>query len=90
MAAIALTEEGHDEKTYTITGPAAITHTQMASAITEAIGKPVALMTLLLDAFAGALRAAGVPAVASRRPRWKTTRITRAVRPKRSRRMFAK
>jgi uncharacterized protein YbjT (DUF2867 family) len=61
VAAIALTEEGHDGKTYTITGPAAVTHTEMASALSKAIGRPVAFVDVPSDAFAGALKAAGVP-----------------------------
>jgi uncharacterized protein YbjT (DUF2867 family) len=62
VASIALTEEGHDGKTYTITGPRAVTHTEMASALTKAIGRPVAFIDVPPDAFAGALKAAGVPA----------------------------
>jgi uncharacterized protein YbjT (DUF2867 family) len=62
VASIALTEEGHDGKTYTITGPTAVTHTEMASALSKAIGRPVAFIDVLPDAFAGALKAAGVPA----------------------------
>jgi uncharacterized protein YbjT (DUF2867 family) len=61
VAAIALTEEGHDGKTYTITGPAAVTHTEMASALSKAIGQPVVFMDVPPDAFAVALKAAGVP-----------------------------
>jgi uncharacterized protein YbjT (DUF2867 family) len=62
VAARALTEEGHDGKTYTITGPAAVTHTEMAIALSTAIGRPVAFIDVPPDAFAGALKAAGVPA----------------------------
>jgi uncharacterized protein YbjT (DUF2867 family) len=62
VAARALTEEGHDGKTYTITGPAAVTHTEMASAVSKAIGRPVAFVDVPPDAFAGALKSAGVPA----------------------------
>src|SRR5262249_34596245 len=40
VAAIALTDEGHDAKTYTITGPAAVTHTEMASTLSKARGPP--------------------------------------------------
>ena len=61
VAAIALSEEGHDGKTYTITGPAAVTHSEMASALSRAIGWPVAFIDVPADAFGGALRAAGVP-----------------------------
>jgi len=61
VAAIALTEEGHAGKTYTITGPAAVTHTEIASALSNAIGRPVAFVDVAPDVFAGALKAAGVP-----------------------------
>ena len=43
VAGVALTEQGHDGKTYTITGPAAVTI--MASALSKAIGRPVAFWT---------------------------------------------
>jgi uncharacterized protein YbjT (DUF2867 family) len=62
VASRALIELGHEGRTYTITGPAAVTHSEMASAITEAIGRPVAFVDVPSDAFAGALKAAGVPA----------------------------
>jgi uncharacterized protein YbjT (DUF2867 family) len=62
VATRALTESGHEGKTYTITGPAAVTHTEMASAIAEAIGRPVTFIDVSSDTFAGALNAAGVPA----------------------------
>jgi uncharacterized protein YbjT (DUF2867 family) len=62
VATRALTESGHEGKTYTITGPAAVTHTEMAIAIADAIGRPVAFIDVPSDAFAGALKAAGVPA----------------------------
>jgi uncharacterized protein YbjT (DUF2867 family) len=62
VAAIVLTEQGHEGKTYTITGPTAVTHPEMASAIGEAIGRPVAFVDVPPQAFGGALRAAGIPA----------------------------
>ena len=61
VAGVALTEQGHDGKTYTITGPAAVTHSEMASALSKAIGRPVAFMDVSPDAFAAALKSAGVP-----------------------------
>ena len=61
VAAVALTEEGHDEKIYTITGPTAVTHAEMASALSKATGRPVAFRDVPAHAFAGALKAAGVP-----------------------------
>jgi uncharacterized protein YbjT (DUF2867 family) len=62
VAGFALTEAGHDGKTYTITGPAAVTHAEMASALSKAIGRPVAFIDIPPDAFGSALKAAGVPA----------------------------
>src|SRR5262249_23663630 len=62
VATRALTESGHEGRTYTITGPAAVTHTEMAAAIGEAIGRPVAFIGGSFDVFAGALKAGGVPA----------------------------
>jgi uncharacterized protein YbjT (DUF2867 family) len=62
VAAVALTEEGHDGKTYTITGPAAVTHAEMANALSKAIGRPVAFIDVPPDAFADAMKAAGMPA----------------------------
>jgi len=61
VAASALIEEGHDGETYTITGPAAVTHAEMASALSKAIRRPVAFVDVPPDAFAGALKSAGVP-----------------------------
>jgi uncharacterized protein YbjT (DUF2867 family) len=60
VAAIALVEEGHEGKTYTITAPAAVTHKEIASALSKAIGRPVAFSDVPPDAFASALKAAGV------------------------------
>jgi uncharacterized protein YbjT (DUF2867 family) len=61
VAAVVLTEEGHDDKTYTITGPEAVTHTEMASALSQAIGRTVTFSDVPSEAFAGALKVAGVP-----------------------------
>jgi uncharacterized protein YbjT (DUF2867 family) len=41
IAAKALTESGHEGKTYNITGPQPLTHTQMADDLTEATGRPI-------------------------------------------------
>jgi hypothetical protein len=41
VAATALTEPGHDSATYTITRPAAITHTEIADAIGAAVGRKI-------------------------------------------------
>jgi len=41
VAALALTHEGHEGKTYALTGPAAIDHAEAAASISAALGKPV-------------------------------------------------
>ncbi len=41
VAAAALTGEGHAGKTYTLTGPAALTHAEMAAAIASETGRPI-------------------------------------------------
>jgi uncharacterized protein YbjT (DUF2867 family) len=61
VAAVALTEPGHIGKTYTITGPAAVTHTEIAHAIAQAIGRTVTFVDVPPEAFAGALKGLGVP-----------------------------
>ncbi len=61
VAAVALTEAGHEGKTYTITGPAAVTHGEIATAISAAISRQVTFIDVPPEAFGGALKAAGVP-----------------------------
>jgi uncharacterized protein YbjT (DUF2867 family) len=41
VAAAALTQNGHEGKTYDITGPETLTHSEIASALTTVLGKPV-------------------------------------------------
>ena len=62
VAAVALTEPGHVGKTYTITGPAAVSHAEIAHAITEAIGRNVIFVDIAPEEFSGALRKLGAPA----------------------------
>jgi nucleoside-diphosphate-sugar epimerase len=61
VAAAALTGSAHEGKTYTITGPAAITHVDMAAAIGHAVGRPVTFVDVPPGTFAAALGQAGVP-----------------------------
>jgi len=56
VAAVALTEPGHEGATYTLTGPAAITHAQMAAALAAALGREVTFVDVPPEAFAGSLR----------------------------------
>jgi uncharacterized protein YbjT (DUF2867 family) len=56
VAAVALTEPGHQGATYTLTGPEAVTHDQMAAALTSALGRPVRFTDVPPAAFADSLR----------------------------------
>jgi uncharacterized protein YbjT (DUF2867 family) len=61
VAAAALTEPGHLGKTYTITGPEAISHHDVARAISGATGRDVRFVDVPPEAFAAALCGVGVP-----------------------------
>jgi hypothetical protein len=56
VAAVALTEAGHEGATYTLTGPEAITHSQMAGALSAALGRAVTFVDVPPDAFADSIR----------------------------------
>ena len=56
VAAVALTEPGHEGATYTLTGPQAITHAQIAAALTTALGRTVTFTDVPPEAFAGSIR----------------------------------
>ncbi len=56
VAATALTDSGHEGGTYTLTGPAAITHADIAAALTDALGRDVTFIDAPPDAFAQSLR----------------------------------
>lgn len=55
VAAIALTESGHEGATYTLTGPASITHGETA-ALTSALGRDLTFIDVPPGAFAGSLQ----------------------------------
>jgi uncharacterized protein YbjT (DUF2867 family) len=61
VAAAALTEDGHIGKTYTVTGPAAVAHVEIATELGNAIGRPVRFETIPPEAFLAALTGAGMP-----------------------------
>ncbi len=44
VAAAALTEHGHAGRTYTLTGPEALTHAEMAAKLSAATGRPIAFV----------------------------------------------
>jgi uncharacterized protein YbjT (DUF2867 family) len=56
VAAAVLTEPGHEGATYTITGPAAPTHAEIAAVIGDVTGRPVAFADVPPAAFAEQLR----------------------------------
>jgi len=56
VAAVALTEPGHEGATYTLTGPEAITHAQIAAALTAALGRTVRFTDVPPEAFADSIR----------------------------------
>jgi uncharacterized protein YbjT (DUF2867 family) len=56
VAAVALTEPGHEGQTYTITGPAAITHEEIAAALSTAIGREITFVDAPPEVFAESLR----------------------------------
>jgi uncharacterized protein YbjT (DUF2867 family) len=49
VAAKVLTEEGHEGKTYTLTGPAAISFYDVAEALSEVLGKEVSYIPISLE-----------------------------------------
>ena len=56
VAAIVLTEPGHEGATCTLTGPASITHAQIAAALTAGLGRPISFVDVPPQAFADSLR----------------------------------
>lgn len=61
VAFILLTSEGHQGKRYDMTGPQALTMSEVAEQISEAIGKPVRYVNITLEERRRALLAAGTP-----------------------------
>jgi uncharacterized protein YbjT (DUF2867 family) len=61
VAAIALTGSGHEGKIYDVTGPEALTHSDMASQLSDALGKQVAFIDISESAMRDALAAHGFP-----------------------------
>ncbi len=61
VAANVLTESGHEGQTYDITGPEALSNTEVAAKMTTAIGKPVRYQDVPPDAYAQTMRGFGMP-----------------------------
>ena len=60
-AAAALTEEGHAGKIYTLTGPEALTHAQMADQLSTALGQHITFVDIAPEAMRQALLGFGFP-----------------------------
>jgi uncharacterized protein YbjT (DUF2867 family) len=56
VAVAALTEPGHERRTYTLTGPRAVTHGEIAAALSGALGRPIAFVDVAPEDFARSLR----------------------------------
>lgn len=61
-AAAALTEPGHEGRTYHLTGPEALTHADMAARLTSALHYPITFQDIPAEAMRAALLGAGFPA----------------------------
>ena len=62
VAAAALTEAGHAGQTYTLTGPAALTHTAMADMLSTALDRPVTFVDITPEQMRATLEQIGFPA----------------------------
>src|SRR5262245_38090064 len=61
VAAAALTEAGHEGKTYTVTGPQAVSHADIATTLGDAIGQAVHFESIAPADFVAFLTAMGMP-----------------------------
>jgi uncharacterized protein YbjT (DUF2867 family) len=61
VAATALTESGHEDKTYDVTGPEALTHADMASQLSETLGRRISFVDVSEAAMRDALLSLGMP-----------------------------
>lgn len=61
VAAEALTGEGHEGKTYNVTGPEALDFSQVAAELSATIGKPVQYIPISAEQFRSTMTSYGVP-----------------------------
>ena len=61
VAAAALTEDGHVGMTYTVTGPAAVSHAEIVAELGDAIGRTVRFESIPPEAFLATLTGFGMP-----------------------------
>jgi uncharacterized protein YbjT (DUF2867 family) len=62
VAAKILTSEGHSSKTYTLTGPEALSYTQVAEKLSSLLGRPVKYVALTQEQLRRSMREMGMPA----------------------------
>jgi len=61
VAAAALTEMGHERRTYDLTGPEALTHNEMAQKLSKAVGREIQFVDVPPEAMRDALLGVGLP-----------------------------
>jgi uncharacterized protein YbjT (DUF2867 family) len=61
VAVAALTQTGHEGKTYGLTGPEALTHAEMAAQLSQALNQPIAFVDVPEEGFREALRGLHMP-----------------------------
>ena len=61
VAARALTEDGHEEQTYTLTGPEALSYHDVAAKLSEAAGRAIAYVPVSPEQFRAGALGAGLP-----------------------------
>lgn len=61
VAVVALTEEGHEGKEYTLTGPTALSFDEMAAVLSTATGRDISHARVPRDTLIAGLREAGLP-----------------------------
>src|SRR5918997_1802812 len=61
VAVAALTQPGHEGKSYELTGPQALTHAEMAETLSEALGRQVAFVDIPPEAMRDAVLGLGFP-----------------------------
>jgi uncharacterized protein YbjT (DUF2867 family) len=60
-AAAALTQPGHEGRIYDLTGPEALTHTEMAAQLSHAVGRQISFVDITPEAMKATLVDAGLP-----------------------------
>ena len=61
VAAVALAERGQEGRTYDLTGPQALTHSEMAAHLSDVLGRRVEFIDVSPEAMRGALISVGLP-----------------------------